>query len=89
MDKCIDHIKNGPYQLLKKDPTTKIKTKTLKQLNVLKDNDFIDKKLYCYLIPTDLPAPRCYGQPKIHKPRLPIRPVLSYSGSRCKISGNT
>ena len=25
----MDHIKNGPYQLLKKDPTTKIKTKTL------------------------------------------------------------
>ena len=33
LDKCIDYIKNGPYQLLKKDPTTKIKTKTLKQLN--------------------------------------------------------
>ena len=25
----MDHINNGPYQLLKKDPTTKIKTKTL------------------------------------------------------------
>ena len=27
----MDHIKNGPYQLLKKDPATKIKAKTLKQ----------------------------------------------------------
>ena len=27
---CMDHINNGPYQLLKKDPTTKMKTKTLK-----------------------------------------------------------
>ena len=33
------------YQLLKKDPTSKIKTKTLKQLKVLKDNKFIDNKL--------------------------------------------
>ena len=68
----MDHINNGPYQLLKKDPTTKIKTKTLKQLKVLKDNEFIDNKLYYYLKPTDSPAPRFYGQPKIHKPGVPI-----------------
>ena len=59
----MDHINNGPYQLLKllkKDPSTKIKTKTLKQLKVLKNNDFIDNKLY-YLKPADSPAPRFYG----------------------------
>ena len=53
LEKCMDHINNGPYQLLKKDPTAKIKTKTLKQLKVLKDNEFIDNKLYYYLKPTD------------------------------------
>ena len=42
----MNHINNGPYQLLKEDPTTKIKTKTLKQLKVLKDNEFIDNELY-------------------------------------------
>ena len=77
----MDHINNGPYQLLHKDPSTKIKTKTLKQLKVLKDNEFIDNKLYYYLKPTDSPAPRFYGQPKIHKPGVPIRPIISYSGS--------
>ena len=41
----MDHINNGPYQLLKKDPTAKIKTQTLKQLKVLKDNKFTDNKL--------------------------------------------
>ena len=61
LEKCMDHINNGPYQLLKKDPTTKIKTKTLKQLKVVKDNEFIDTKLYYYLKRTDLPAPRFYG----------------------------
>ena len=77
----MDHINNGPYQLLKKDPTTKIKTKTLKQLKVIKDNKFIDNKLYYYLKPTDSPVPRFYGQPTIHKPGVPIRPIVSYSGS--------
>ena len=81
MEKCIDHINNGPYQLLKKDRTTKIKTKTLKQLKVLRDNEFIDNKLYYYLKSTDSSAPRFYGQPKIHKPGVAIRPIVSYSGS--------
>ena len=89
MEKCMDHINNGPYQILKKDLTTKIKTKTLKQLKVLKDNEFIDNKLYYYLKPTDLPAPRFYGQTKIHKPRVPIRPIVSYSCSPLTTLTNT
>ena len=63
----MDHINSGPHQLLKENPTTKIKTKTLKQLKVLKDNKFIDNKLYYYLKSIDSSAPRFYGQPKIHK----------------------
>ena len=72
------HINNGPYQLLKKDPATKIKTKTLKRLKVQKDKEFIDNKLYYYLKPTDSPGPRFYGQPKIHKPGVQIHPITSY-----------
>ena len=52
----------------------------MKQLKVLKDNKFIDNRLYD-LKATDSPAPRFYGQPKIHKPGVPIRPIVSYSGS--------
>ena len=76
----------GPYQrsfygpLLKKDPTTKINTKILKQSKVLKDKEFIDNKLYYYLKPNDSPAPSFYGQQKIHKPEVPIRTIVSYSG---------
>ena len=85
----MDHINNGPYQLLKKDLTTKIKTKTLKQLKVLKDNEFIDNKLYYYLKPTDSPAPRFYGQPKIHKPGVPICPLFHIVAPHCTILTNT
>ena len=53
----------------------------MKQLKVLKDNEFIDNKLYHYLKPTCSPSPRFYGQPKIHEPGVPIRPIVSYSGS--------
>ena len=34
-----------------------------------------------YLKPTDLSVPRFYVHPKIHKPGVPIRPIVSYSGS--------
>ena len=51
------------------------------KLKVLKDNEFIDNKLYYYLKPTDSRAPRFYAQPKIHKPGVPICPIVSYSGS--------
>ena len=57
-------IQNRPYQLLKKDPTSEIKAKTLKQLKTMKENEFIDNKLYYYLKPTDSPTLRFYGQPK-------------------------
>ena len=81
LEKCMNHINDVPYQLLEKDPTTKIKAKTLKQLKILKDNKFIYNKLYCYQKPTDSPAPKFCGQPKIHKSGVPIHPIVSYSGS--------
>ena len=66
---------------LKKILLLKLKPGRLKQLKVLKDNEFIFSKIYYYLKPGDLPAPRFYGHPKIHKPGVPIRPIVSYSGS--------
>ena len=75
----MDPISNGPY--LVKDPATKIKAKALVQWKALKDNEFIDNKLYYYLKPNDSPPPTFYGQPKIHKPGIPIRSIVSYSDS--------
>ena len=76
--RCKTHYS---YQLLKRDPTTKIKAKTLKQLMDMKDNEFINNNLYNHLEPTDSSVPTFSGQPKIHKPGVPIRPIVSYNGS--------
>ena len=46
LEKCMDHIKNLADQLLVKDPTRRIKAKTLKQLKFLNGKKFIDNKLY-------------------------------------------
>ena len=89
LEKCMDHINNGSYQLLKRNPTTKIKTKTLKQLKVLKDNEFIDNKLYYYLKPTDLPVPRFYGQPKYTSQEFLYVLLFHIVAPRCTILTNT
>ena len=52
----MNHINNEPYELLKENPTPKIKVKILKQLRVLKDKEFLDNKLYYCLKLTDSPA---------------------------------
>ena len=64
----MDYIKNYPYQLLKKDPTTKIKAKKLKQFKALKDSKFNDDNSYYYLKPIDSLVPKFYIQPKTHEP---------------------
>ena len=68
----MDHISNGQYELLEKDPTAKIKPKTLKQLNDLKDNKFINNKFYYYLKPTDFLDTHKYASQE--KPRRIIKP---------------
>ena len=52
LEKYMDHINNGPYQVLKKYATTKIKASTLKQLKGLNDNECIGKIFFYYLKPT-------------------------------------
>ena len=84
----MDHINNGPYELLKKDPTTKTKTKALKQLKVLKDNKFIDNKLHYYLKPTDSPAPRIMVNQKYTSQEFLYVLLFHIVASHCAILTN-
>ena len=79
--KCNDHLDSGPYIKLKKDPTERIIREARTKLAILRDNGTIDQSLYFKLKPTDSQAPRFYGLPKIHKASIPVRPIVSYSGS--------
>ena len=76
LEKDMDHVSNGPYQLLKKVPTTRIKANTLKQLKVLKGNKLITNKLCYHLKPTDSPTSSFHVLPKIHQPGVPIHPTF-------------
>ena len=81
INKCQDHLNNGPYTKIKKDPTESVKKEARQKLSLLKDAGKIDQQLYFKLKSTDSQAPRFYGPPKIHKPAVPIRPIVSYTNS--------
>ncbi|XP_072016528.1 uncharacterized protein [Amphiura filiformis] len=69
------------YELIKKDPTAKYKNLLVDQLKVLKDEEWIDFKLYRQLYPTTAVVPKFYGLPKVRKPSCPLRPIVASRGS--------
>ena len=69
------------YELLKKDPTVTYKNKLINILKEIKKEGNIPTPLYRQLYPTANQAPRFYGLPKIHKPHMPLRPIVSGVGS--------
>ena len=89
LQKCMDHIYNSPYQLFNKDSTNKIKAKSLKQLKVMKDNEFIDNKSYYYLKPTDSAAPKFLVNQKYTNQEFLYVLLFLIVASRCTVLTNT
>ena len=65
------------YKKLKGDPT---KSKKNALMKLLKDGNLSEDD-YIRLRPTAENVPKMYGLPKIHKPSMPLRPIVSYSGT--------
>lgn len=76
-NKMSDLLESGPYRAVKKDPTERL---TRKLSTILRDhhkNDRIDDFVYRKIKPSQKQPPRIYGLPKIHKPSVPLRPIVS------------
>ena len=70
-----------PLHQNSEDPTESVKKEARQKLSLLKDAGKIDQQLYFKLKPTDSQAPRFYGLPQMHKPAVPIQPIVSYTNS--------
>ncbi|XP_062706909.1 uncharacterized protein LOC115256058 [Aedes albopictus] len=64
------------YRILAKDPTSGIQLSTNNMVKRLTDLRLIDKQTRSTLQTQTSTCPRIYGQPKAHKPNLPLRPVV-------------
>ena len=81
-DSKMKEMVNGDgYHKVKTDPTNKIEKAINTHLRELFTNRTIDKTVYDKLRSTHGVAPQLYGLPKIHKPEVPMRPIVSCIGS--------
>jgi hypothetical protein len=71
------------YELLAKDPTPKFLAKMIEFLRAWQRETAtqIPPNLYRRIYPTQSEPPKLYGQPKIHKKEMPLRPIVSGVGS--------
>ena len=69
------------YEILKRDPTPALQRKLNNKLLTLKKTDKIDFRRYNRLRCSVPQPPKLYGLPKLHKPNIPMRPIVSFCGS--------
>ena len=88
LDKCEYDSKvkdmlsdESTYEKLSFNPTARYKKKLVEILQRLSEEKKINRTQYDYLYPTSESTPRLYCTPKIHKPDVPLRPIVDYTGS--------
>eukprot|EP00057_Strongylocentrotus_purpuratus_P028011 XP_011682485.1 PREDICTED: uncharacterized protein LOC105446847 [Strongylocentrotus purpuratus] len=74
-------LETPTYKKLKKDPTLVTERKLNQRLLSLQRTEVISKPLYFKLRSSSATCPILFGQPKIHTPTIPLRPIISTRGS--------
>ena len=69
------------YEPLKRDPTPALQQRLNSKLLDLKKTETIDIQLYYRLRCRVLQSAKLYGLPKLHKPNIPMQPIVSFCGS--------
>ena len=69
------------YEKLNKDPTSMFVRKVRECLKAVEMKGYITRAQYLSLYPSDPSPPLFYGLPKVHKPGVPLRPIVSTIGS--------
>ena len=82
-----EHLLNQKtYKKIKEDPTSRQKAKLIRILKKTKAEGGISEEKYKRMYPTGAGCPKFYGLPKIHKQDIPLRPIVSSTGT---VSYNT
>ena len=81
INKANQLLNQNTYRSIAKDPTSSIKNKLINILKRVKNQTGLDSNTYKSMYPTGCVPPKFYGLPKIHKPNIPLRPIVSSCGS--------
>lgn len=76
-NKVDELLEETTYSRLRRDPTTTIERETREIIR----SSSIPPEQQRFLLPSASKPPRLYGLPKIHKPGVPFRPIVSSIGS--------
>ena len=79
--KSEELLEQPNYKIIQTDPTNKYRNKLISILKSIKSEGGIDDNTYKRLYPTAATPPKYYGLPKVHKPGMPLRPIISSIGS--------
>ena len=81
IQKSEELLHQSNYKILQADPTNKYKNKLISLLKSIKADGGVDENTYKRLYPTGAAPPKYYGLPKVHKPGMPLRLIISSIGS--------
>ncbi|XP_071476521.1 uncharacterized protein [Diadema antillarum] len=81
--KIQDILHTPTYTELKRDLTPATERKLNAKLLELHRSNALPQQLYFRLRASSSRCPILFGQPKIHKPSVPLRPIISTRGSPC------
>ena len=77
INKSNEILTQSAYRAIPWDPTNKIKAKLITIPKKVKSQTRLDSNTYKAMYPTGCSAPKFYWFPKIHKPDMPLRPIVS------------
>ena len=69
------------YKNIPEDPTSRQKSKLISILKNIKAEGGLSEQAYRRMYPTGAVSPKFYGLPKIHKLGIPLRPIVSSTGT--------
>ena len=78
--KAEELLSTETYTKIPEDPTSKQKNRLINILKNIKTEWGLIEETYRRLYPTGAVSPKFYGLPKVHKPGIPLRPIVSSTG---------
>ena len=81
IQKAEELLNTTTYKKIPEDPTNKHKNRLVNILKNIKTEGGLNEDTYRKLYPTGAVSPKFYGLPKVHKPGIPLRPIVSSTGT--------
>ena len=79
--KAEELLSTTTYKKIPKDTTSRHKSKLISILKNIKAEGGLSEEAYKRMYPTGAVSSKFYGLPKIHKPGIPLRPIVSSTGT--------